>query len=364
MNEMFDVKEFWQENDKCWEPFSSNKPRAPLTLIVEDHFVTNLVPVETTARYYGDPAYAIGVHRQANDLLEKELGRRFYSDDSTYYIKGAFEVLMGARRVIREGNTPWLETEAEDIEDVKKMIRRAEKWDAKSQAIPEEWRAEKQKLWNDHGKKLLFAHPTNGPATMACNILGTGNVCVFMMDEPEVMDEFFAVMADKYMEFYDIAVTEDKGSVDKEGIGVNDDNCYIFPPGQYERFCAPFLEKLFDKYAPLPQHVRRQHSDSAMGHLMGVLNGLGVNEVNFGPEIHPAEIRGAMPKAVIHGQIPPFVLRDGTNEDIVEYIKRDFDAVGADGGLVVSLAGAVPESTPLKQIRNLMYAVHKHARYR
>jgi len=357
---MLHLKEFWLENERCGEPFSTDKPRAPLALIFEDHFVTNLVPIESTARYYADPAYMIDIHRRANDILEKEIGRRFYSDDSAYYIKGAFEVLMGARRVIREGNTPWLETRVEDIEDVKKMIRAAEKWEA---AIPGAWKLEKEKLRKNHGKRLLFAHPANGPATIACNLLGTNNLCMFMMDEPEMMDDFFAVTAEKYMEFYDAAMLEDNGVVGREGFGVNDDNCYLFPPRQYERFCAPFLEKLFRRYAPAPGHVRRQHSDSAMGHLMGSLNALGVNEVNFGPELHPAAIRKAMPKAVIHGQIPPFALRNGTYEDIVDYVKRDFEAVGGDGGLVVSLAGAVPESTPLRQIRNLMAAVEKYTRY-
>lgn len=363
MSDNFDIKSFWTENEVCYEPFSTNKPRAPLTLIFEDHFVTNLVPPESTIRYYADPAYAIEIHKQANNILENELGKRFYSDDATYYVKGAFEVRMGSKRIIRESGTPWLETKVENVADLKKLIHSAENWDAKRQGIPDEWKQEKDKLWRNHRKKLLFAHMTNGPATIACNILGTNNTCMFMMDEPDLMDAFFAVMADKYMEFYDVAMLEDIGIVEKNGLSVNDDNCYIFPPKQYERFCAPFLQKLFDKYAPKPQHLRRQHSDSAMGHLMGILNDLGVNEVNFGPDIHPLTIRKAMPKAIIHGQVPPFVLRNGSKEELEEYVKRDFAAIGGDGGLVVSLAGVVPESTPMQQIRNLMCAVHEYTRY-
>ena len=323
----------------------------------------HLVPMESTVRYYTEPGYALDIHVQANDLLEREIGRRIYPEDGISYVKGAFEVLMGAERVIREKNTPWLKSPIKDIEDVKTLIKRAEKWDAKKEAIPDKWREAKEKLWSERNKQLQFFHHPNGPVTMCCNMLGTVNTCMFIMDEPEIMDAYFAVMAERYVEFYEVAMMEDMNYIPREGIGVNDDNCYLFSPAQYERFCLPFLKKIFDAFAPLPSHLRRQHSDSAMGHLMGYLNDIGVNEVNFGPEIHPTEIRAALPKAVIHGHVPPFVLRDGTAEEIAAIVKRDFEAIGADGGLVECLAGVVPESTPMQSIRDYMYAVHTLTRY-
>ena len=364
MDPMFDVKSFWQENEKCYAPFSTDKPRVPLTLIFDDHFLLHLLPMESTLRYYSDPSYTIDVNCRANDILEREIGLRYYPEEGFHYIKGAFEVLMGSKRIIQEGNTPWLESAVKDIDDVKKIIQFAEGWDVKRNTIPDAWKQEKAKLREKRGKQLLFAHMMNGPATIACNILGATNTCIFIMEEPEVMDDFFAVITEKYIGFYEAAMMEDHGVVKREGLCINDDNCYLFPPKQYERFCAPFLKKCFEIFAPLPQHLRRQHSDSNMPHLMGILNDLGVNEVNFGPEIHPLDIRKALPLAVIHGQTPPFVLRNGTNEEIIEYVKRDFDSIGADGGLVESLAGVVPESTPLEQIRNYMHAVHTYTRYK
>jgi hypothetical protein len=60
---------------------------------------------------------------------------------------------------------------------------------------------------------------------------------------------------------------------------------------------------------------------------------------NTGPAIHPLEIRRAVPRTVIHGQIPPFTLRDGSPEEIVATVRRDIDSVGGDGGLVECPAG-------------------------
>ena len=318
----------------------------------------HLVPMESTARYYTDPSYAIDIHIQANDLLEREIGTRYYPEDGISYIKGAFEILMGAERIIQEKNTPWLESKVRDINDVKAIIRRAEKWDAKKDAIPDAWREAKEQLRRERKKQLHFTHSPNGPVTMCCNLLGTVNTCMFIMEEPELMDEFFEVMAARYIEYYEHVMLEDLGHVIRNRLNINDDNCYLFPPAQYERFCVPFIQKMAAAFAPSPEHIRRQHSDSAMGHLMGLLRDLGINEVNLGPDIHPSDIRKALPNAVIYGQTPPFILRDGSPQQIQEYVKRNFNAVGAYGGLVESLAGVVPESTPTQNIREYMYAVH------
>ena len=364
MDSSFDLKGFWLENQECFTPFSTNKPRVGFGLGLEDHFLINFIPMESTITYYTDPAFTIDIHYKANDILEREIGKRHYPEDNIYYVKGAFEVLMGTKRIIHERNTPWLESEVESIEDVKRLINYAEKWDAKKQSIPDDWRAAKERLKRERGKHLRYAFGTNGPATLACNMLGTTNLCYFIMDEPEVMDDFFEIMTAKYIEFYDVITLEDEGVVSKEGMYINDDDCNLIPPREYERFCAPFLKKLFDKYAPLPHHKRQQHSDSRMGHLMGILNDLGVNEVNLGPEIHPLDIRKAMPNAVICGHTPPFVLRDGKKEEIIDYVKRNFEMLGADGGYVECLAGVVPESTPLENMRTYMHAVHTYTRYR
>jgi len=357
---IIDLKAFWRENGLCFEPFSVNKPRVGISFMLEDHFVTHLIPLESTVRYYTDPAYAISVHVAANDLLERELGMRFYPEDCISYIKGGFEIIMGARRVINEGNTPWIKSGVSDIGDVKALIKRAEKMDMAA-AVPDEWREAREKLRAEHGRTLRFGHGINGPATMACNMLGTVNTCEFIMEEPDVMRAYFEVMAEKSVEYSDAIQLEDIGYISREGWGVNDDDCFLFPPKQYELLCAPFMKKLFDSYAPEPHHRRRQHSDSNMGHLMGILYDLGIREVNFGPELGVRDIRKAMPDAVIYGQMPPFVLRNGSPDDIIRRVRDDIECAH-DGGLVESLAGVTPESTPLRNIRIYMWAVNEYGR--
>ena len=358
----FDLAGFWRENAECFAPFSVNKPRAPLQLMLDDHFLLSLLPSESPERYYSDPGYALAAHGRANDLLERELGRRFYGEGEHAFLKGAFEILLGARRVIRKGGTPWIEPAVRDARGARLLADSLERRGLRGR-LPEEWLEAKARLMASSGKRLCFHHAPNGPATVACHLLGTENLCLLIMEEPEMMEAFFEVLGRRHVEFIEAALLEDLGFVPREGVYINDDNCYLFPPDQYERMCAPYLKRLFDAFAPSPNHIRSQHSDSSMGHLMEILNRLGVNMVNFGPDMEPAAIRRAMPRAILCGQMPPFLLRDGSEEEIRDRVRREFEAVGQDGGWVAAPAGVVPESTPLWRIRAYMRAVFELTRH-
>jgi uroporphyrinogen decarboxylase len=264
---------------------------------------------------------------------------------------------MGSRLQMTEGGTPWLESDVNSIDDVKALITRAVKLDMKKEAFLEGWHQQKEQYEQKTGKKLkLGGSSSRGPATMATSILGTVNTCLFIMDYPEIMDDFFAVLSDKLIEYH-YALMDATDNHSREGYSINDDNCYLFPPAQYLRFCAPVVERLFKEFAPEPHHRRSQHSDSNMGHLMEILSDLGVNSVNLGPSLHPLKIRKAIPKAVIVGQIPPFTLRNGSPEDIIRTVRRDIESVGQDGGLIECPAGSVAVGTPLENLKIYMWAV-------
>ncbi len=358
-----DVKKFWEENEKCLLPFSIQKPRVPMLFWLDDHFVLEEMKIPSTLRYYNDSKYREDILKQFNERTDKLIGKRFYDDGPEVPKPERFEVIMGSKIELSEGGTPWLESTVKNIDDVKKLIARAEKLDMNKEAFPEDWQQQKKDYERLSGKKLKFGDcSSRGPATMATSILGTVNTCMFIMDEPEIMDEFFRLLTEKLIEYHN-AILFDTDHDSRQGYELFDDNCYLFPPAQYERFCVPVLERIFKEFAPGPQHKRYQHSDSDMGHLMSILSDIGVNVVNLGPNIHPGEIRAAMPKTVILGQIPPFTLRDGTPEEIIEMVRRDIDSVGQDGGLIESPAGSVPEGTSFENLRVYMWAVHTYGRY-
>lgn len=61
--------------------------------------------------------------------------------------------------------------------------------------------------------------------------------------------------------------------------------------------------------------------------------------------------------------MPPFILKEGPAERIIEIVKRDMESIGEDGGLVESPAGVIPVGTPLENIKVYMWAVENYGRY-
>jgi len=49
----FDLERFWQENDVCRnKPFSTDKPRAPIEVSVDDHWLLHEMGLPSTVRYF------------------------------------------------------------------------------------------------------------------------------------------------------------------------------------------------------------------------------------------------------------------------------------------------------------------------
>lgn len=352
----FDCRSFWEENAECLKRLDGNAPRVPLIFLFEEYFLFGILPRVDSIRYYSDLVYRLHTHHEANDVLDREIGRRPYAEHRMAYKKGAFEVRLGAKRELHARGAAWIQPAVRTRDELKNWIEKTAATDLSRDAVPDEWREEKRAFESATGARLSFNAGLTGPVTVASNLLGATELCLGIMDDEQLFTEFFELLCTKQIEFHEALLREEQGVVPRNGMGVNDDSCCLFSPANYERFCYPYMERLLEAFAPEPEHKRRQHSDSAMAHLMPLLNGLGINEVNFGPEIHPAAVRAAMPEAVVHGQMPPMVLRNGDESEIERIVDRDFAALGKRNHCACP-AGVVAAGTPFRNLRAYMRAI-------
>ena len=359
-----DLSEFWTENALCeGKAFRTDKPRCPIALPVDDHWLLDEMGEKSTLRYFRDAEYAADLNRRCNDRCEEQLGMRPFRDTPAPKPPLRIEHLFGSRTELTENGTPWLEP---GITSPAELARKLDGIEKTSEAELRELifsnggRVERDAVATSVEKNVVGAY-SRGPATIATSVIGTTETMYWLVDESTLMERFFRALAETIVRYQ--RIIERKRGVVFKGYGFLDDNCALLSPPLYEKFCYPVLQRVFEEFAPQEGEGRYQHSDSAMGHLLPALSRLHFHAVNFGPTIPAEEIRRHMPRTEIHGQVAPMTLRNGRAEEIIAEVKRDFSAVGADGGLLVTTAGSIAAGTSFQNIRTLMWAVREFTRY-
>lgn len=357
-----DPEAFWAENQRCKGP-GEGKPRCALAGVgSDDHWLFEFLGVTDTVRYYRDKAFRDGLHREANALMWEHLRVRPYSEDSWQHQPKRIENLFGCEFAYHQGGTPWFVPVTSDPAEFARILDRVEGIDIERWCLPDDYLAEWEARQRAGQPMPKLGGGSRGPATVITSVLDPQVALLWCIDEPELMDRFVRILTQGYLRL-NRRLRAFSGNT-APGWWITDDNCCLFNPRQYRRFCFPVLRTVMDEFAPLPGSRRYQHSDSAMAHHLDAQRELGINAVNYGPEIAPGLIRERLPEAEIHGHLPPFLLRNGAPEEIRARVRGDFAAIGAGGRLVIATAGSIPAGTGIGRLRWLMQCVQDGTRYR
>jgi uroporphyrinogen decarboxylase len=366
-----DLAAFWEENQLCFEfpPRSAgkgsavqlNKPRCGLTFSPDEHWLFELFNVPSTIRYYKDKPYRDDLHRQASELTGKHVGRAFFDEDSWEFSPRRIENLFDCEFSYTEGATPWLTPPTEDPQEFSRILDRAEATDIRTWAFPEpflqEWEQRKSS-----GKPLpALGTGSRGPATIMTSVLPIETVFFWIYDRPQLIERFRDILARKMVELNQ--TLRNFSGHTQPGWWITDDNSALFNRRLYHEFCFPVLAAVLEAFAPLDAS-RHQHSDSSMGHLLEEQHALGISSVNYGPKVDAGLIREKMPEAIIQGQLPPFLLRNGTPGEIRQRIRTDFEKAGLTGKMVTTTAGSLAAGTTLGRMRWMMLCVQEDCRYK
>lgn len=359
MTKDLDVEAFWTENEAC-RAFTMHKPRCSASFSPDDHWLFEFMQVPSTLRYYQDKEYRDALHGEVNQITRKYVGKVFFEEDTWRHSPKRIENLFGCYFSYLEGGTPWLTPVTDDPDEFARALDEAEATDLRAWSFPEEYLAEWEQR-RQAGKELpLLGTGSRGPATIMTSVLKPETALLWMFDHPDLMRRLRDILAEKMVEFNGI-LREFSGNT-VEGWWITDDNCALLSPGLYREYCYPVLERVLNALAP-GDALRYQHSDSSMGHLLDIQYELGIRAVNYGPEVDAALIREKMPEAMIHGQMPPLLLRNGSPDGIRRRVIEDFRKAGASGGLDVTTAGSLAAGTGVGRMRWFMQVVQDECRY-
>jgi uroporphyrinogen decarboxylase len=360
MTQDLDAEAFWEENALC-QAFTTDKPRCSLSFSPDDHWVFEFMDIPSTLRYYHDQAYRNELHKQVNEITAKYVGHTFFKENTWEHQPKRIENLFKCEFSYTEGSTPWLTPATDDADEFACILDEAERTELRTWSLPEAYLEEWERR-RAEGKPLpKLGTGSRGPATIMTSVIDPSLFLLWLYDYPDLIARFRDILAEKMVEFNRI-LREFSGN-DQPGWWITDDNCALFSPALYRKYCFPVLEKVLNAMAP--DNARRyQHSDSAMAHLLDQQYELGICDVNYGPEVDAGLIREKMPDTYIHGQMPPLLLRNGSPEEIRQRVIDDFKRAGATGGLNVTTAGSLAAGTGVGRMRWLMWVVQNECRYR
>jgi len=355
-----DVQAFWRENARCVERFSTNKPRVPVVFHLGEDWIKSVMNVYPHDRFYLDHDYQQTVRLACDRIAQERLGRRI--GPGIDLGSPMYASLFGGRVVFPETAPPWIEPVIHDPRrDIPPLIDRMDKVDLLEQGLMPTWLERRERILQEYGVTINRGTGCHGSATMGAMLCGTTRFALFLYDYPDLMHTLMDCIARTMIRFMEIC--RKTFGLSMRGCAIYNDDAALLSPKMYAEFGFPVEKAIYDRFCPDPEDDRYLHADSAMTHLLPALNELCIHRVNLGPTVDPLDIRREMPNTVVCGQVPPFVVRNGTPEEVVAAARKDIEAVGADGGLVLTTAGSVNEGTPIINLLALMYATHQYGRY-
>ncbi|MCC7494804.1 MAG: hypothetical protein IT204_20785 [Fimbriimonadaceae bacterium] len=367
-----DLERFWTDDAASHgKPFSTAKPQVPLGIRPTATCILNELglpePDDGTTEIH-DPYQVDKSLRVAyNDKAEAVIGRRIFPEDDrppadSHFpgVRGITDLFESPIRVV--GGTAWVLEAAHTPRELEQLLDRVEGRDLYSALFPANWESECRRLHEQYGRRPRLGGHLRGPVTAAMSIYGVENLIYLCLDAPELAARFRDLLADRIIAmtrlFYEVS-----GTPDRRGFSFADDNSAMLNYDLYAFFGQPILRRVFETFAPGPNDTRYQHSDSAMGHIMPLLHEVGLNGANFGPTITVQEIRAALPRCVIHGQLAPWTFARGTDEQIAWEVRRDIAGCAADGGLIIATAGSINPGSRLSGLRAIMSVIQHEGRY-
>ncbi len=367
-----DVARFWADDALSHgKPFSTDKPQVPLGIGLPATCIWDELG-ETPPRWADTEVYdpylvAPDLRRRYNEKALRVIGKTVFPEEAEAPPRPQFPGVGGITDIFEapvcyDGGTGWVLPAANTPRELEALLDRVATRDLHEVLFPANWEAELKQIYEQWGVRPQLGGGVRGPVTAATSIYGVENLIFLILDAPELAARFRDLLADKIIAMTRLFYAAGDNPC-RHGFGFADDNCAMLNYDMYAFFGQPILRRVFETFAPDPGDSRYQHSDSAMGHLMPLLNEVGLTGANFGPTVAAADIRAALPRCVIHGQVAPWTFARGTDEEVAVEVRRDIEAVGAGGGLVIATAGSINPGSRLSGLRAIMSTIQQHGRY-
>jgi len=202
-----------------------------------------------------------------------------------------------------------------------------------------------QPLIQEMGHEIKFA-VARGPLNIASFLLGTTELMMAMMEEPEKCHKLIALISDFLTDWIEYQM---ECFPSTEGILLLDDIVGFVGDEQCREFVVPYFKKI---YGTFDAKVNFLHNDAPGLVSAPYLPEMGVNLFNYAFEHSIEEMKKLTNNAVtLLGNIPPRdTMKEGTPQDVRTAVQQAVANVDDRSRIVMSCGGGMPQEVTTENI--------------
>jgi uroporphyrinogen-III decarboxylase len=193
----------------------------------------------------------------------------------------------------------------------------------------------------------------DSPFMSAIDIAGA-NFYNWLLEAPEECKAFLGRMTERYIE----VETEYRRILGKPiggGFMYSDDSAQVISLEQYREFCVPTARRLYGTFGNDRHDGRMMHLCGRNVHLHeALLNDLHITMLTgYGSENRPDEMHLLAGKVLLHGNVAPLTLSNGTPADVARETRTILEELAQFGGVILGDGFNVVPGSPLENLETI-----------
>jgi len=202
------------------------------------------------------------------------------------------------------------------------------------------------------GHEIKFA-VARGPLNIASFLLGTTELMMGMMTDPEKCNKMIGMISDFLIDWIGYQI-EKFPTI--EGILLLDDLVGFIGDEQCQEYVVPYFKKI---YGAFDAKINFLHNDAAGLVSAPYLSEMGVNLFNYSFEHSIAQMKELTGnKVTLLGNIPPRdVLKQGTSDDVKRAVRESIKGVEDRSRILMSCGGGMPQDVTTDNINAFIHEV-------
>lgn len=190
----------------------------------------------------------------------------------------------------------------------------------------------------------------DSPFMTAVDLADT-NFYNWILEAPDECKAFLQKVTDRFIEV-ETAFRQLTNRPMNSGLMYSDDSAQIVSLDQYREFCVPVGKRLYDIFGNDRYDGRAMHLCGRNAHLHeALLHDLHITQLTgYGSENEPREMKLLAGKIVLHGNVDPMTLYQGSKGDVERETEEILRVLGSYGGVILGDGYNIVPGSPLSNL--------------